>query len=144
MDSRYFRQKSGKLWIILCVAELLHSSILREENIFSLFSEEFRSLPVLKLRSENGAQVLECKTASSFARSPKIGVIDRAARLLPRSILPFHDRAPKLAQKPRFSDFWRRKGLFCSLRKFPPNNLSSDTKSSKSQNNNCKLGQYPC
>ena len=27
----------------------------------------------------------------------------------------FHDRASKLAQKPRFSDFWRRKGLFCCL-----------------------------
>ena len=39
-----------------------------------------------------------------------------AARLLPRPVLPFHDRASKFAQnKPRFSDFWRRKGLFCSL-----------------------------
>ena len=120
------------------------TAVFCERKIFSIFSEEFRSLPVLKLRSENGAQVLECKTASSFARSPKIGVIDRAARLLPRSILAFHDRAPKLAQKPRFSDFWRRKELFCSLRKFPPNNLSSFSKSSKSQNNNCKLGQCPC
>ena len=38
-----------------------------------------------------------------------------AARLLPRTVLPFHDRAPKFAQKSYFSDFWRRKGLFCSL-----------------------------
>ena len=41
-----------------------------------------------------------------------------AARLLPRPVLPFHDRASKPAQKPRFSDFWRRKGLFCSLDSF--------------------------
>ena len=71
-------------------------------------------------------QLLDCKTAPSFARSPKIGVFERvltcgremgrtgrgrsrAARgkkemgrprgLLPRPVLPFHDRASKLAQK---------------------------------------------
>ena len=39
-----------------------------------------------------------------------------AARLLPRPVLPFHDRVSKFAQnKPHFSDFWRRKGLFCNL-----------------------------
>ena len=45
-----------------------------------------------------------------------------AARLLPRPVLPY--RAPKLAQKPRFSDFWRRKGLFCSLIHFTQNEYS--------------------
>ena len=38
-----------------------------------------------------------------------------AGQLLPRPVLPFHDRTSKLAQKPHFSDFWQRKGLFCSL-----------------------------
>ena len=93
--------------------------------------------------------LLDCKTAASFAKSPKSEVFERvltrgremgergeegiarpgekgngerghflfslAAQLLPRPVLPFHDCASKLTQKPRFSGFWRRKGLFCSL-----------------------------
>ena len=69
---------------------------------------------------------LDCKTAPSFARSPKSGVFERVlmrgrewengARKESRGqFLPFHDRASKLAQNLCFSDFWRRKGLFCSL-----------------------------
>ena len=63
------------------------------------------------------AIVIDCKTAPSFARSPKTGVFERvltrgremgergeegvalAARLLPRPVLPFHDCVSKLAQK---------------------------------------------
>ena len=82
----------------------------------------------------------------SFARNPKIGVFDRVlarghemgerdeeevarpgekgngerereAELNRRPVLPFHDRAPKLDQKPRFSDYLAKesKALFCSL-----------------------------
>ena len=36
----------------------------------------------------------------------------------PRDSPPFHDSVPKVAQKPRFLDFWRRKGFFCSLNHF--------------------------
>ena len=86
---------------------------------------------------------IDCKTAPSFARNPKIGVFDRVlvrgremgergeegiarpaslpisffpcymlARLLPRPVLPFHDRAPKLDL--RISGE-KKPGLFCSL-----------------------------
>ena len=41
--------------------------------------------------------------------------ISLAARLRPCPFLQFHDRAPKLAQKLRFSDLRRMKGLFCNL-----------------------------
>ena len=78
---------------------------------------------------ENSVSTLDCKTAPSFARNPEIGVFDRvlargremgergeegalAARLLPRPVLPFHDRAPKLDQKPRFRISGEGRGCF--------------------------------
>ena len=77
--------------------------------------------------------LVDCKTALSFTRSPKAGFLSEfwravvkwengARTLFPRPhdsfLAPFSHfttARPRLAQKPRFSDFWWMKELLCSL-----------------------------
>ena len=70
----------------------------------------------------NGERGCTEATVPSFRLSPHF-LFPLTARLLPRFVLAFYDRASKLAQKPRFLDFWRRKGLFCSLQRSKMYNL---------------------
>ena len=65
-------------------------------------------------RGEAGGRAARGKSKSSLPIS--FFPWPRDSFLAPSEV-PFHDRAPRIAQKPCFSDFWRRKRLFCSLRR---------------------------
>ena len=66
--------------------------------------------------------ILDCKTAPSFTRSPKIGVFEQvftcgremgeAGRGRSRAA---RGKRKWVERRKARSDFWRKKGLFCSL-----------------------------